>query len=85
MKIAALVREKGIIRRERGGAIRDAEGNVVRDPGLFKGVKGIGWFIEEYGRCQVSLNLTNFEVSPMHEVRGDPQGSAGGGRDCDRL
>jgi glutamate formiminotransferase/formiminotetrahydrofolate cyclodeaminase len=68
MKIAALVREKGIIRRENGEIVRDAEGNAVRDPGLFKCVKGIGWYIEEYGRCQVSLNLTNFEVSPMHEV-----------------
>jgi len=68
MKIAALVREKGIIRREKGEIVRDAEGNAVRDPGLFKCVKGIGWYIEEYGRCQVSLNLTNFEVSPMHEV-----------------
>jgi len=68
MKIAALVREKGIIRREAGEIVRDAEGNAVRDPGLFKCVKGIGWYIEEYGRCQVSLNLTNFEVSPMHEV-----------------
>ena len=68
MKIAALVREKGIIRREKGEIVRDAEGNAVRDPGLFKCVKGIGWFIEEYGRCQVSLNLTNFEISPMHRV-----------------
>jgi glutamate formiminotransferase/formiminotetrahydrofolate cyclodeaminase len=68
MKIAALVREKGIIRREAGEIVRDADGNAVRDPGLFKCVKGIGWYIEEYGRCQVSLNLTNFEVSPMHEV-----------------
>jgi glutamate formiminotransferase/formiminotetrahydrofolate cyclodeaminase len=68
MKIAALVREKGIIRREQGEIVRDADGNAVRDPGLFKCVKGIGWYIEEYGRCQVSLNLTNFEVSPMHEV-----------------
>ena len=68
MKIAALVREKGIIRREAGEIVRDDVGNAVRDPGLFKCVKGIGWFIEEYGRCQVSLNLTDFEVSPMHEV-----------------
>ena len=68
MKIAALVREKGIIRREAGEIVRDADGNAVRDPGLFKCVKGIGWYIEEYGRCQVSLNLTNFEISPMHEV-----------------
>ena len=68
MKIAALVREKGIIRRENGAIVRDSDGNAVRDPGLFKCVKGIGWFIEEYGRCQVSLNLTNYDVSPMHEV-----------------
>ncbi len=68
MKIAALVREKGIIRRDKGEIVRDPEGNAIRDPGLFKCVKGIGWYIEEYGRCQVSLNLTNFEVSPMHEV-----------------
>ncbi len=68
MKIAALVREKGIIRREGGEIVRDTDGNAVRDPGLFKCVKGIGWYIEEYGRCQVSLNLTNFEVSAMHEV-----------------
>ena len=68
MKIAALVREKGIFRKENGKVIRDADGNGIRDPGVFKCVKGIGWYIEEYGRCQVSLNLTNYEVSPMHEV-----------------
>jgi glutamate formiminotransferase/formiminotetrahydrofolate cyclodeaminase len=68
MKIAALVREKGIIRRDKGEIVRDDAGNAVRDPGLFKCVKGIGWYIDEYDRCQVSLNLTNFEVSPMHEV-----------------
>jgi glutamate formiminotransferase/formiminotetrahydrofolate cyclodeaminase len=68
MKIAALIREKGIIRREAGEIVRDDDGNAVRTPGVFKGVKGIGWYIEEYGRCQVSLNVTDFEVSPMHEV-----------------
>jgi glutamate formiminotransferase/formiminotetrahydrofolate cyclodeaminase len=68
MKIAALVREKGIFRKENGVVVRDADGKGIRDPGVFKCVKGIGWFIEEYGRCQVSLNLTNYEVSPMHEV-----------------
>ena len=78
MKIAALVREKGIIRRDKGEIVRDDEGNAVRDPGLFKCVKGIGWFIEEYGRCQVSLNLTNFEVSPMHEVLEATEGDEGG-------
>ena len=69
MKIAALVREKGILRRDENFEIvRDADGNGIRDPGLFKCVKGIGWYIEEYGCCQVSLNLTDYRVSAVHEV-----------------
>lgn len=69
MKIAALLRERGILRRDGAGEIvRDAEGTALRDPGLFRTVKGIGWFIEEYDRCQVSLNLTDYTVAPMHEV-----------------
>jgi glutamate formiminotransferase/formiminotetrahydrofolate cyclodeaminase len=69
MKLAALLREKGIYRKTPElEIIRDADGNGIRDPGLFKEVKGIGWYIEEYGRCQISLNLTNFHVSPVHEV-----------------
>ncbi|RME27632.1 MAG: glutamate formimidoyltransferase [Deltaproteobacteria bacterium] len=69
MKIAALIREKGIIRRdERGEIVRDADGRAVRDPGLFKKVKAIGWYIEEYGRCQVSINFTDYTVSSLHDV-----------------
>jgi len=68
MKIAALVREKGIIRREKGEIVRDADGNAVRDPGMFKCVKGIGWFIEEYDCCQVSINFTDHTVSAIHDV-----------------
>jgi len=69
MKIAALIREKGIIRRDGAGEIvRDAEGKAVRDPGLFKKVKAIGWYIEEYGRCQVSINFTDYTVSSLHDV-----------------
>ena len=69
MKIAALIREKGIIRRDAEGRIvRDENGQAVRDPGMFKHVKAIGWYIEEYDRCQVSINFTNHEVSPIHEV-----------------
>jgi len=68
-KIAALVREKGIIRRDaQGEMVRDEAGNVVRDPGLFQSVKGLGWFIEEYDRCQVSLNLTDHHKAPVHDV-----------------
>ncbi len=69
MKIAALVREKGIIRRDgRNRIVRDAQGKAVRDPGLFRNVKAIGWFIEEYDRCQVSINFTDYTVSSLHAV-----------------
>jgi glutamate formiminotransferase/formiminotetrahydrofolate cyclodeaminase len=69
MKIAALVREKGIIVRDASGEIvRDAEEKAVRKPGLFKCVKAIGWYIEEYDRCQVSINFTNYKTSSLHEV-----------------
>ncbi len=69
MKIAALIREKGIIRRDdKGEIVRDADGKAVRDPGLFTHVKAIGWYIEEYGRCQVSINFTDYTVSSLHDV-----------------
>jgi len=69
MKIAALVREKGILQKDADGEIvRDAEGKGIRTPGLFTNVKAIGWFIEEYDRTQVSINFTDYRVSPVHEV-----------------
>ena len=40
----------------------------LKELGLFKAVKGIGWFIEEYGVAQISYNLTNINISPLHEV-----------------
>jgi len=48
--------------------VKDKDGNSVKTPGLFKAVKGIGWFIEEYGVAQISYNLTNINISPLHEV-----------------
>src|SRR5690606_35418675 len=39
-----------------------------RIPGMLKAVKGIGWFIEEYGIAQVSMNLTNISITPLHEA-----------------
>lgn len=69
MKIAALVREKGIYRKtEAGEIVRGEDGQGIRDPGLFKHVKAIGWYIEEYGRCQVSINFTNYKETPIHVV-----------------
>lgn len=69
MKIGALLREKGIYRKDAAGNIeRDADGVGIRDPGMFKAVKAIGWYIEEYGRCQISINFTDHTVSPVHLV-----------------
>lgn len=69
MKIGALIREKGIARKDaQGNAIRDERGELVRDPGMFKAVKAIGWFIKEYDCAQISINFTDFRVSPPHLV-----------------
>jgi glutamate formiminotransferase/formiminotetrahydrofolate cyclodeaminase len=43
-------------------------GKSVKKPGLFTNCKAIGWFVPEYGRAQISINLTNYNVTPMHEV-----------------
>ncbi len=66
--IAFDVREKGRERREPGTMklVRDAQGNTIWDPGALRAVKGIGWFIEELGIAQVSLNLTDIGVTPVH-------------------
>ena len=52
--------------REKGRKVKDAEGNESWQAGLLKSVKGIGWYIEEYGIAQVSLNLTDISVTPWH-------------------
>ncbi|MGD8454551.1 MAG: glutamate formimidoyltransferase [Phycisphaerae bacterium] len=68
--IAFDVREKG--RKKRSGnpitgpIVKDEKGNDVWIPGALKCVKGIGWFIEEYGVAQISMNLTNITVTPVH-------------------
>ena len=68
--IAYDVREKGRPMREgdhvTGEIIRDENGNQVIIPGLLKCVKAIGWFIREYGIAQISMNLTNISVTPVH-------------------
>lgn len=68
--VAFDVREKGRVKRAghpiTGKIIRDAEGNPERLPGSCKSVKAIGWFIEEYGIAQISMNLTNISVTPLH-------------------
>jgi len=66
-EIAFTVREKGRVKRDADGAVvRDANGEKVRVDGTLKCVKGIGWFIEEYGIAQLSMNLTNISVTSVH-------------------
>jgi glutamate formiminotransferase/formiminotetrahydrofolate cyclodeaminase len=68
--IAFDVREKGRPLREgdpvTGKIVKDEKGNQVNIPGTLKSVKAIGWFIEEYGVAQISMNLTNIAITPVH-------------------
>jgi len=69
MKLAAMIREKGMLQKDaEGNILRDDEGNGIRKPGLFKCVKGIGWYIPEYERAQLSFNFTNYNVASLHDV-----------------
>jgi glutamate formiminotransferase/formiminotetrahydrofolate cyclodeaminase len=52
--------------REQGRKVKNVKGEEVHQPGACKSVKGIGWFIEEYGIAQVSMNLTDIDVTPIH-------------------
>ena len=68
--IAFDVREKGRPMREGnpivGKIMKDENGNTIMKPGTLKACKAIGWFIEEYGIAQVSMNMTNLSVTPLH-------------------
>ena len=68
--IAFDVREKGRPVREgnpiTGKVVKDADGNPVMRPGTLRATKAIGWFIEEYGIAQVSMNITDISVTPLH-------------------
>lgn len=68
--VAFDIREKGRPLREgnpiTGKIVKDDKGNQVNIPGSLKACKAIGWFIEEYGIAQVSINLTNISITPVH-------------------
>lgn len=67
--IAFDIREAGRVKTDdKGKKVLDAGGNEVRIPGKLKGVKAIGWYIEEYGLAQVSINITKFRETPLHIV-----------------
>ena len=68
--IAFDVREKGRPQREGGSPVgkpmKDENGKTIMIPGTLKGTKAIGWFIDEYGIAQVSMNITDINVTPLH-------------------
>lgn len=68
--IAFDVREAGRVKRighpVLGELVTDENGEAVREPGTLKSVKAIGWYIEEYAVAQISMNLTNMNVTPVH-------------------
>ncbi len=70
--IAFDVRERGRVKREgnpvTGKIVKDENGKPVNVPGMLKSVKGIGWFIEEYGVAQISMNLTDITVTSLHKA-----------------
>jgi glutamate formiminotransferase/formiminotetrahydrofolate cyclodeaminase len=66
--IAFDIRENGRVKVVDGKKVLDTNGIPVRIPGKLKAVKGIGWFIEEYGIAQISYNLTNISITSMHEA-----------------
>ena len=70
--VAFDVREKGRPKREgnpiTGKVVKDADGKTVMIPGTLKGCKAIGWYIDEYGIAQVSMNITDINVTPLHKA-----------------
>lgn len=70
MAIAFDVREKGRKKREGGSptgkVLKDVNGKDTWEPGTLKGCKAIGWYIDEYGIAQVSMNITDIDVTPLH-------------------
>lgn len=66
--VAFDVREKGRVLNDpaTGKPLKGPDGEPLREPGLLKGVKAIGWFIEEYGIAQISMNITDAQATPLH-------------------
>ena len=67
-EVAFDVRERGRAMRENGKIVKDAEGKSVMIPGTLKGCKAIGWYIDEYGIAQVSMNITDINATPLHKA-----------------
>ena len=67
--VAQEIREAGRPRRGADGKlVKDVNGQTLTVPGRFRECRAVGWYIEEFGRAQVSINLTDYKVTPLHEV-----------------
>ena len=70
--VAFDIREKGRLKRKgnsiTGTVLKDKKGEPLRTKGTCRGVKAIGWYIEEYGVAQISMNITNINVTPLHKA-----------------
>jgi glutamate formiminotransferase / formiminotetrahydrofolate cyclodeaminase len=66
--VAFDIREAGRVKKKGDTVVKDENGDPIRIPGMLKSVKGIGWYIEEYGVAQVSMNLTNINDTALHEA-----------------
>lgn len=68
-EIALNLRESGRAKRDReGNIVRDEAGQSIKIPGRFRDVKAVGWYIEDYGIAQISINFINYKVTPPHLV-----------------
>jgi len=68
-EIALNIRESGRAMRDNdGNIVRDESGNALKLPGKFGHIKAVGWYIEDYGIAQISVNFTNYKISPIYIV-----------------
>jgi len=71
-EIARVIRESGRAKRDpEGNIVRDETGAAVNIPGRFSHLRAVGWYIEDYGRAQISINFTNYKITPIHVVFDD--------------
>ncbi|MBN1221632.1 MAG: glutamate formimidoyltransferase [Candidatus Aminicenantes bacterium] len=69
LDIALNLREAGRAKRDDdGNIIRDKDGKAIKIPGKFKEIKAVGWYVTDYGIAQISINFTNYKISPPHLV-----------------
>lgn len=67
--IALTIRESGRAARGKDGKmLKDENGNKIMEPGIFTNCKAVGWYIDGYNRAQISINLTNYKITPAHKV-----------------